>query len=241
MNPIVQADARHLPFADGSFDVVVADPPYEGITRRRRRKATGLRGYIPYANRDWWPEAWRVLRPSGSLYVFTIIKEMARWYAEIAEAPVDVIAWVDPGMLGIVALYKGRHRLRSKVWRPILHYVKPPVPRLVWSALGGDDTTVLGKPLRRPRPPYAVDPNVYTSTSVNSNHRAALPYPNQLPERLLRWLLRPHRGARVLDLFSGTGTTRAAATGLHLEVVSVELNPQALPMIAQRPAELELF
>jgi SAM-dependent methyltransferase len=60
----VVADARHLPFADGSVDWVIADPPYTrewakalyGITARQYPTPGGI-----------VREAMRVLRPDGRL------------------------------------------------------------------------------------------------------------------------------------------------------------------------------
>ncbi len=46
--------------------------------------------------------------------------------------------------------------------------------------------------------------------------------------------------ARVLDLFAGTGTTRVAAVGLGLDVVSVELAPEALAINRRRGAQTPL-
>jgi methylase of polypeptide subunit release factors len=67
----------------------------------------------------------------------------------------------------------------------------------------------------------------------------AIAWPNQIPLRVVTWLLRPHTG-RVLDLFSGTGTTREAAMSLGLPVVSVDLSPAAVALTRTRKVQLGL-
>lgn len=218
---ILQADAFALPFRAGTFDVVVADPPYE--VARPAGKALGgktLRdiGYVDYVSREWWAEARRVLRPAGHLYVFAVIKELPAWYA-VGAPPDDVIAWVAPNAAGVQSMVRRMIGGRSLAWRPILHWG----PRLQWA------------------PGEFLDPNYCICSQVQANMAEAEPWPNQLPHRLVTWLLRPHRGATVLDLFAGTGTGRASAMELGLEVVSVDKSPQALALTRARPVQFGLF
>ena len=65
-------DAFNLPFKDGVFDVVIADPPYEGKARGKMGVNPRKVGYIPFKSRHWFSEATRVLKPSGHLYLFII-------------------------------------------------------------------------------------------------------------------------------------------------------------------------
>ena len=62
---------------------------------------------------------------------------------------------------------------------------------------------------------------------LTSNGHEAMPWPNQLPERVVRYLLAPHEGL-VLDLFSGTCTTAEAASNMGLRSISVDMSSQAL-------------
>lgn len=231
----LQADAFALPFKDGSFDVVVADPPYEVtnphskhlIPKSPKQDEDGRQrlaevGYIEFKGREWWQEAWRVLSPNGHLYVFAVIKELPAWYAR-GPGPQDVIAWVQPNASGVQSKIRRVIGGRSLAWRPILHWRKGRL--LSWKRDDGNGT-------------HYVEPNYFIESQVQANMAEALPWPNQLPVRLLTWLLRPHRGARVLDLFSGTGTTREAAVDLGLDVVSVDLSPQAVALIHRRPAQM---
>lgn len=229
---IVRADAFALPFLDESFDVVVADPPYAGKNRGKRRVKWSAVGYVPYAGDGWWDDAWRVLRPSGHLYVVCAIRELRRWLG--ARAPEnDIIAWFAPNNPSLMAYWRRGIGGRSSAWRPIIHWQKEPRVPISWDEVNG--------PLSKHVRGFGryVDPNIFITSAIQSQMREAEVYPNQLPLALLKWLLRPHRGM-VLDLFCGTGTTRIACEYLALPCVSVDLNPHAIEILRARPAQLGL-
>jgi len=239
---ILQADAFALPFKSESFDVIVADPPYSG--KNRGKKGLGYRqlGYVPFQGRAWWREAWRTLAPSGHLYIFCAIRELAAWFAEVDGEVIfrDVVAWIAPNNPAIMAFWQRGVGSRAPAWRPILHWQKQPGERLDWFGVEPQNNPLWGRPMRLGRRGVYVDPNVYLTAAIQSQMAESFRWPNQLPVKLLTWLLRPHQKARVLDLFSGTGTTREAAVELGLGVVSVELSPQGLHIIRQRPAQRRL-
>jgi SAM-dependent methyltransferase len=65
VRPDVVADAHALPFADGSFDCVILDPPYSD------EEAAKLYGTPPLRQREYICEAVRVLREGGWLVIYT--------------------------------------------------------------------------------------------------------------------------------------------------------------------------
>lgn len=244
----MRADAFNLPFRDESFATVVADPPYAGKNRGKKGVDYRAAGYVPYAGREWRSEAWRVLRPSGHLYVFCAVRELWDWFkyctdgALVPHKLVDILCWCAPNNPSLSAYWRRGIGGRVPTWRPILHWQKEPQEPIRWPA-GGETTYVFGgkRPLktRSGEMHSFVDPNVFITSSIQSNMHESEPWPNQLPVRLLKWLLRPHAGP-VLDLFSGTGTSRVAAISLGLDVVSVEMSEQALEIIRQRGAQLPI-
>lgn len=64
---VLQADAFALPFRDGAFEIVVADP--DVLHRMEMGKSIPSEkgigyakvGYVPFRSREWWTEAWHVL------------------------------------------------------------------------------------------------------------------------------------------------------------------------------------
>jgi DNA modification methylase len=217
---LIRGDAFHLPLREGVVDVIIADPPYEGTARGKRRVPARKVGYIPFSGRGWFPEAWRVLKPGGHLYLVCSIKESQKWRVRPGQL-VDTICWMAPNAASLSAHWRRGIGGRSPVWQPILHYQKPPRKPIVW-------------------PDGYVFPNYIEASRVQSNMKESLPWPNQLPMKLLLWLLAPHHGL-VLDLFSGTGSAGRAATALGLAVVSVEASSEALSLARQQPIPLPLF
>ncbi len=183
-----------------------------------------------------------MLAPSGHLYVFCAVRELDEWIARRQRRPkyLDILSWIAPNHPSLSAYWRRRSGGRAPAWRPVIHWQKPPLTSLTWSGIAGPRVHALtGTPLRDDGGLF-VDPNVFLTAAIQSNMHESLPWPNQLPVKLLTWLLRPHPGARVLDLFSGTGTTRVAAIELGLDVVSVELAPTALALLRARPAQMGL-
>lgn len=218
------ADAYNLPFLDDVFEVVFADPPYEGKARGKKHHTPKATGYVTYdkkRGRTWSEEAWRVLRPGGHLYLVTIIKEMWLWY-DVLGQPADVLSWHARNSPSLSAYWRRGIGGRALAWRPILHYQKPPVSPIKW-------------------PDGYVQPNVFDHPLVIGNMKEALPWPNQLPIDLVREILAPHKGP-VLDLFSGTGTTQEAALGLGFPAVSVDCTKEAVSLgRTRRVPTLALF
>ena len=211
-------DAFNLPLRDELVDVIIADPPYEGTNRGKKGIKAKEVGYIPFAGREWFDEAWRVLKPSGHLYLFAAVRELPAWMAARPEIA-DVIAWHQPNNASVSAYWRRGTGGRAPAWRPIIHYQKAPTLPIPWNGY--------------------VHPNFIQASAIQSTMREALPWPNQLPVRMIRWLLSPHEGV-VLDLFSGTGTTGEAALGLGLACISVDASLTSFAVARRRAPTLPL-
>lgn len=219
MRDLLRADAGHLPLRDACIDVIVADPPYAGRNRGKRGISPTKVGYIPFSGRDWFHDAMRVLKPSGHLYLFSAIRELPAWLS--IAIPVDIAYWRRT-IGGRIAWYApNMPSLMTPAWRPIIHYQKEPLLAIEW-------------------PGAFVHPDFFQTPAVQSNMREALPWPNQLPLTLLRWLLSPHTGL-VLDLFAGTGTTTEAAINLGLTSIAIDASLNSLVIAGRRSATLPMF
>jgi DNA modification methylase len=223
---ILAGDAFVLPFRDGIFDVVIADPPYElpGRGRAGRGKnGVSTRPYVPFRGREWWEEAWRVLSEQGRLYVFCAVTELPSWLAPCQgrPRPTDVLAWHAPNAAAIAGKYRKSIKKRAYTWRPIVEWSKPgtlPIKKVDGRSSG----------------------NSLAHSLVTYPMREALPWPNQIPLAVARWLLAPLGARTVLDLFAGTGTTRIAALEMGLSVVSVEMSREAIAIARTRAGSYRL-
>lgn len=209
----IVGDANALPLPDQCIDVVIADPPYEGKARRKPRGKKGLTfaatGYIEFSDRRWLLEAFRVLKPTGHLYVVITIRELVH-YLSIRPDVVDIISWTAPNTASMAAMWRRGTAGRAPVWRPILHYQGSEAVPLRWQQ-------------------GYVSGNSIETAMVLSNMHEAMRWPNQLPNKLLKFLLAPHDGI-VLDLFSGTGTCAAAAFERGMPVISIDMAHEAIQL-----------
>lgn len=223
---LAQGDAFRLPLRDEVVDICVADPPYEMVVsasgKKPGRKPRGKRnvstkGYVEFKGREWFWEAMRVLKPGGHLYIVASIRELPKWLAFVGDTvPDDIIAWHTTNAASLAAHWRRGIGGRAPVWRPILHFQKEPKGPIPW-------------------PDGYVHPNWIESAGIQSNMKEALPWTNQLPNAVLRWLITPHDGL-VLDLFAGTSTTAAAACGQGKSAIAIDISPEALRIARRRPA-----
>lgn len=220
---LIQGTAHALPLADASIDVIIADPPYEnGGSRRKPRSKVGLTfasvGYREFEDREWLGEAFRVLKPDGHLYLVIPVREVAPYLA-LRPNVINIIAWYSPNALSMAARWARGMGGRAFVWRPVLHYAGPDAKPFDWNEISGG----------------FVQGNYVEASLVQKGMREALPWPNQLPQKLTDHLLAPHApGSVVLDLFSGTGTAGASAARFGLACVSIDIAPRALKLGRRR-------
>lgn len=248
---------------DASVDLVYIDPPFgTGATRRlasiRTGAGAGLRkgfGDRLYAwetvsvreYRDDMPwadylaflyahlaELWRVLGPSGSLYLHLDFHAVHH-----ARLMLDELFGPERFQNEIIWAYDYGGRARNKWPRKhdnILWYAKgdawtfnsDAVDRLPYMAPGlvGPEKAARGK----------LPTDVWWLTIVPTNSRERVGYPTQKPEKLLERILaassRP--GDFILDCFAGSGTTGVVAQRLGRSFLLVDNNPEAVAIARRR-------
>lgn len=187
-------------------------------------------------------EAWRVLKPNGSLYFHIDYREVH--YCKVL---LDQIFGRDCFQNEIIWAYDYGGRTKKK-WPAkhdnILWYSRDPknftfnsaaIERIPYMAPGlvGKEKAARGK----------LPTDTWWHTIVPTNSREKTGYPTQKPLGILRRIIQAssNAGDLVLDFFAGSGTTGAACLELDRQFILVDDNAQALQVMAQRfTAEKEI-
>lgn len=236
-------DCRELPFEDNSFDLVFCSPPYEA-QRAYSEVEFSLTGddYIQWAA-DCYIECLRVCRGLVAWVVegytedfeysaspFLLMAEIKKRGAKLRKP----VVYQRNGIPGT----GGPDWLRND-WEPIICATKN--GRLPWS-----DNTAMGQPPKQDKPRQATnrtkdgtrkdttynDPDICNPGNVikglvgsgglgwKDAHENEAPFPEWLPEFFIRSFCPP--GGRVLDPFSGSGTTVSVAIRNGRNAVGVD-------------------
>jgi site-specific DNA-methyltransferase (adenine-specific) len=180
-------------------------------------------------------EFWRVLKPTGSLYVHLDYREVH--YCKVL---LDTLFGRECFLNEVVWAYDYGGRTRRR-WPPkhdtILVYVKDPrqyyfdleaVDRIPYLAPGlvGPEKAARGKTVT----------DCWWQTIVPTNGRERTGYPTQKPLAILRRIVQASSppGGLVADFFAGSGTTGAACLPLNRRFLLVDNNPDALRIMRQR-------
>lgn len=180
-------------------------------------------------------EAYRVLKPNGSLYFHIDYREVH--YCKIL---LDEIFGRDSFLNEIIWAYDFGGRSKDR-WPAkhdnILYYVKDPqhytfnrdaVDRIPYMAPGlvGKEKEALGK--------FPTDTWWHTIVGTNSKEKTG--YPTQKPVGVLRRIIlaSSNPGDVVMDFFAGSGTVGMVCLELEREFILVDNNPQALEVMKQR-------
>jgi len=255
--PILQS----LPSA--SVDLIYIDPPFNtGKTQSRTRIRTersaegdrlgfagqryqtikvGSKGYADIFDdflaflEPRLEEAYRVLKPTGSLYFHIDYREVH--YCKVLldqlfgrESFINEIIWAYD--------YGGKPRTRWPAKHDnILFYAKDPehytfnvddIDREPYMAPG------LAGPEKAARGKLPTDTWWYTIVGTNSKERNG--YPTQKPLGIINRILRASSspGEVVMDFFAGSGTIGESCLKLGRRFILVDNNPQALEVMAKR-------
>ncbi|MDO5672085.1 MAG: DNA methyltransferase [Actinomycetaceae bacterium] len=209
-----------------------------------------LKGHITQYNdafEDYWgflqprlEEAWRILAPSGTLYLHLDYREVH--YAKVL---LDALFGRECFLNEIIWAYDYGAR-STKRWPAkhdnILVYVKNP------DAYFFDSAEVDREPYMAPglvTPEKAargkLPTDVWWHTIVSPTGKEKTGYATQKPEGILRRII--HASSRpddwVLDFFAGSGTTGAVAAKLGRRFVLADENPQAIEIIRERLAAID--
>lgn len=219
----------------------VADPPY----------GCGLKGVDWDAQPNygvWIEEAFRVLKPGGTIYVFGKPEIIADHWHRFPK-PKDLLAWHYPNRVlpqlnwwqptwdAVVAFSKGKPRFYrdqvrgeySRAYANLVGKRRPPTP----GRYGTEDSVYADNGGTLPR-------DVIIGPAMIGRHGAAdrVDHPTQKPLWLMEKLILSvtRDGESILDLFSGSGTTSAAAARLGRRWLAIERDPRYCELITARVA-----
>jgi len=219
-----------------SVDCIVADPPYGEITRLWDKPLLG-----------WTQQASRVLKPSGSLWLFCSARSLLNLAPEMTgwEFVQDVI-WEKHNGSG---LHNDRFR------RVHEHVVQWRLASSKWASVFKSPPTVAAPDLRPTRrhkrppshwrhqphaEPHFVSPDggkrlKRSVLKVRSMHGRAT-HPTEKPEELIEHLLLYScpPGGMVLDPFAGSGATGATAARLGMKFIGIELDAEYHALASNR-------
>lgn len=217
---------------DCSVDLIVADPPYNlGKDYGNNHDLKGFDEYIEFS-KNWLSEAARVLKPTGTIYVFMGVRFISYLY-DILDRDLKLffnswIVWHYTQGLGKTKGFSPRHDdvlMFSKSKKPIFNLDNVRVPQKYYRARNN---------MRGANPG-----DVWTFSHVHYSNPNRQNHPTQKPEGIIERMIlaSTNKGDVVLDPFSGSGTTMRVCQQTGRKGIGLELNPEYLEMTNQRLSE----
>lgn len=231
MNNLYCGDANSLfkTIPAASVDLVIADPPYNlGKDYGNNHDLKGFDDYINFT-KNWLSEAHRVLKPTGTIYVFMGVRFISYLY-DIMDKDLNLyfnswIVWHYTQGLGKTKGFSPRHD-------DILMFNK------------SEKFTFNLDPIRVPQKYYRERNNmrganpgdVWEFSHVHYCNPNRQNHPTQKPEGVIERMIlaSSNIGDTVLDPFAGSGTTLRVSQQLERECIGFELNPDYIDLIKTR-------
>lgn len=211
------------------IDLVIADPPYN--LGKDYGNNLDLRAWHDYEHftQEWLKQALRVLKPTGSLYVFMGVRFIARLYLMLeADFGLQFNGWITwhytQGM--------GRKRGFSPRHEDILYFT-----RSTDYTFNLDDVRIPQKYYRERNNMAGANPgDVWEFSHVHYCSAEREQHPTQKPEALAERMIRASSnvGDWVLDPFVGSGTTCKVAQVLERRWIGIDINPEYIAMSQRR-------
>ncbi len=215
-----------------SVDLVVADPPYNlGKNYGNNHDLKGFDEYIDFT-KSWLSEAKRVLKPTGTIYVFMGVRFISYLY-DILDRDLELffnswIVWHYTQGLGKTKGFSPRHD-------DILMFTKS--SKFTFNL---DNVRVPQKYYRSRNNMRGANPgDVWKFSHVHYCNPNRQNHPTQKPEGIIERMVMAssNENGIVLDPFSGSGTTMRVCQQLNRNAIGFELNPDYIEMTNLRLKE----
>jgi site-specific DNA-methyltransferase (adenine-specific) len=212
-----------------TFDLIIVDPPYNlGKDYGNNQDTKAFDDYLSFSQ-CWLKEAHRLLKPSGTIYVFTGFRFISYIY-DILWRELEMhfnswIVWHYTQGIGKVRGFSPRHD-------DILMFTKS--KRFVFNL---DAVRVPQKYYRERNNMRGANPgDVWEFSHVHYCNENRQNHPTQKPEGLIERMVlaSSYEGARVLDPFFGSGTTLRVCQQLNRLGTGIEINPDYVQMSKDR-------
>lgn len=230
--------------ADGSVDLVIADPPY-GLGKDYGNDSDHLAGddYLEFSRR-WLQALLPKLKPDGSLYVFLSWQNSPEVFSLFKKHLImlNEIIWDRrvPSMGGSTRRYSSVHDNIGFFARSRRHYFDIDSVRIPYdeqTKRARSRSIFVGKKW------LEMGCNPKDLWSVSRLHRQdaeRVDHPTQKPLEIIRRMVLAScpRGGLVLDPFMGAGTTAVAALAEGRRFAGFEINPAYFAIAQSRVAQL---
>lgn len=202
-----------------SIDLIVADPPYNlNKDYGNKSDSRNFDDYIKFTN-DWTSEVNRILKPTGTIYVFMGFRFISYLY-QILEKDQELlfsnwICWFYTQGIGKKKGFSPRHD-------DILMFTKS--KKFTFNL---DDIRVPQKFYRSVNNMRGANPgDVWEFSHIHYCQGNRQNHPTQKPEGLIERMVlaSSNEGDLVLDPFSGSGTTLRVCQQLNRNGIGIELN-----------------
>jgi len=213
----------------GSVDLIVADPPYNlGKDYGNNHDIQGFDEYISFS-RDWLGQANRILKPTGTLYVFMGFRFISYLY-DILDRELQMffnswIVWHYTQGMGKTKGFSPRHD-------DILMFTKSTDFKF-----NLDNVRVPQKYYRERNNMRGANPgDVWEFSHVHYCNGNRQNHPTQKPEGVIERMVLASSDENdlVVDPFSGSGTTLRVCQQLGRRAIGIEINPDYIAMTKDR-------
>lgn len=212
-----------------SVDLIVADPPYNlGKNYENNHDLVGFDEYLTFSKK-WLTQAKRVLKPTGTIYVFMGVRFISYMYDLLAR---DLDLFFNSWIVWHYTQGIGKTRGFSPRHDDILMFTKS-----TNFTFNLDDVRIPQKFYRARNNMRGANPgDVWEFSHVHYCNENRQAHPTQKPEGLIeRIVLASSRpGETVLDPFSGSGTTLRVCQQTSRKCIGFDVNPNYVKMAEQR-------
>lgn len=228
---IIQGDAikEMAKINSNSVDLIIADPPYN--LNKDYGNGTDSKSFDEYIEftKSWTREATRILKPTGSLYVFMGFRFISYLYQILEKYNslyfINWICWHYTQGIGKKKGFSPRHDdilffSKSKKYKFNLDAIR--IPQKFYRSINN---------MRGANPGDVWEfSHIHYCQDNRQNH------PTQKPEGVIERMVlaSSDKGDLVLDPFSGSGTTLRVCQQLGRRCIGIELNEEYVKMTKER-------